>query len=173
MAERPKFILLMGVSGCGKSTVGPLLAEKLGGLYVEGDDLHPPANKEKMGSGTPLQDEDRWPWFENINHAVAGELQAGHQPVVVACSALKRSYRDHLFSHYAKGEAALVYMRGDYDLIADRLTDRDHEYMPASLLKSQFDTLEEPGVDESPLVISIAGDPPDIAASLAVRFRIR
>jgi gluconokinase len=151
----PKFILLMGVSGCGKSTAGPLLAEKLGGVYIEGDDLHPPANKEKMGAGIPLEDADRWPWYENIRNAVNVRLAKGESPLVVASSALKRSYRDFVFTGFAPGETRIVYMKGSHKLIAGRLSSRVHEYMPASLLDSQFAALEEPVADEKAVIVGI------------------
>ncbi len=154
----------MGVSGCGKTTVGEMLAERTGGVFLDGDSLHPPENKAKMGKGTPLTDEDRWPWFDRIRAAVD---EAEKEPVFVACSALKRAYRDYL----RKGipGVRVVYMKGSYDLIHSRIADRVHEYMPASLLESQFKTLEEPVPDEGVLEVGIGGEPGEIVERILER----
>jgi gluconokinase len=151
-------LVLMGVSGCGKTTVGAALAERLGWEFLEGDALHPPANVTKMAAGTPLNDEDRWPWLR----AIAARIDAWRTDGVhgvVACSALKRVYRDALIG--ARDDVRLVYLRGDKDVIAARLAARKGHFMPPGLLDSQFRTLEEPGVAERPLVIAI-GDVPDV-----------
>lgn len=132
----------MGVSGCGKSSLGAALGERLGIGFIEGDSLHPPANVEKMRSGTPLTDEDRWPWLDLI----AAELGA-HDDLIVSCSALRRVYRDRL---RAGGEGVyFVHLAGSREVFAARMAARNHEYMPLSLLDSQLATLEAPGDDEA------------------------
>jgi len=127
----------MGVSGAGKTTIGKLLAERLGVPFIEGDDHHPPANVAKMASGVPLEDEDRWPWLDRLN-----ELLKEHPRAVLACSALKEIYRKRLLA--GVDDARIVHLQGDKALIAARLADRKHRYMPASLLDSQFEILEAP-----------------------------
>jgi len=143
-AEHPRgarmIVVLMGVSGCGKSTVGAALAAALGWPLIEADDLHPPANVAKMAAGTPLTDEDRWPWLDRIV-AVLRRACAEHDNVVLACSALKQAYRDRLAR---AGGMRFVHLRGDRETIASRLAARRHRYMPATLLDSQFATLEPP-----------------------------
>lgn len=166
----PAFILLMGPSGCGKSTVGPLLAERIGGVFLEGDDFHPPANKVKMGSGTPLVDEDRWPWFENLRAEVAAAMERHPgRPVIASCSALKVKYRAFILDGYGD-TARMVFLRGPKDLIAGRIAAREHEYMPATLLDSQFAALEEPLPEENAIVLDIAGTPGEIADQVAERL---
>ena len=142
----------MGVSGCGKSTVASLLAGRMGWAFAEADAFHSMANVEKMRNGTPLTDEDRWPWLDAIAGWIDGNRAAGRD-CVVACSALRRAYRERLAGGH--GDVRFVYLRGDYDVIASRLAGRSGHYMPVSLLASQFRTLEEPGSDEDPLVLSI------------------
>jgi gluconokinase len=133
-------IVLMGVSGSGKSTVGVALAKALGWPLVEGDDLHPPANVAKMAAGIPLTDADRWPWLDRIVVELRHVTASGGN-VVLACSALKQAYRDRLKD---AGDVRFVYLRGDRETIAERLAVRHHRYMPATLLGSQFDALEPP-----------------------------
>lgn len=137
-------LIVMGVSGSGKSTIGQGLADAIGVEFIDGDDLHPTANKAKMAAGHPLDDEDRAPWLEIIADRIGAELADGH-PIVVACSALKRRYRDQLVS-YAPS-TVFVHLVGARELIAERQAHRDHEYMPNSLLDSQFQALEplQPG----------------------------
>jgi len=151
-------LLLMGVSGCGKTTIGAALAERLGWAFLEGDALHPPANVAKMAAGTPLEDADRWPWLRAIAARIDAWRSAGTSGVV-ACSALKRAYRDVLIGD--RGDVRLVYLRGDKDVIAARLAARKGHFMPPGLLDSQFRTLEEPGADEHPMTVAV-GDPPDV-----------
>ena len=156
-------LVLMGVSGCGKTTIGAALAEQLGWAFLEGDALHPPASVVKMAAGTPLDDGDRWPWL----HAIASRIDAwrdGGVSGVVACSALKHAYRDILIG--PRADVRLVYLRGDRDLIAARLAARKNHFMPTGLLDSQFRTLEEPGADEHPIIVSVGGTPEAIVASI-------
>ncbi len=132
--------IVMGVSGCGKSTFGAALADKLGMAFQDADDFHPATNRAKMAAGQPLTDEDRWPWLD----AVAKALQGGG---VMACSALKRSYRDHL--RQRAGSVQFLHLCAPRGVIAKRLTLRQGHFMPASLLDSQFATLEPLGPDEA------------------------
>src|SRR5262245_23746155 len=132
-------VLVMGVSGSGKTTIGEALAVELGWVYLDADDFHPKANVDKMAAGIPLQDADRWPWLDKINEKLR-ELQ--ERSAVLGCSALKDAYRQRL----ARGirDFKVVYLKGDFGLIEQRVKGRKHRYMPASLLQSQFDTLEPP-----------------------------
>jgi gluconokinase len=137
-------VVVMGVSGSGKSVVGQALAASLGWPFIEGDDYHPPANVAKMAAGTALNDDDRWPWYDRLAAEMATILARGGN-AVLACSALKQSYRDRLARVAQKeGDVRFVHLKGDYETIAARLAARQHRYMPASLLGSQFATLEEP-----------------------------
>lgn len=162
--------VVMGVSGCGKTTVSALLAAMLGWRYREGDDLHPPENVEKMRGGTPLTDADRLPWLHKIAAEIAG-WQARGEAGVLTCSALKRSYRDIIIGD--RPEVALVYLRGSHDLIARRMAARHEHFMPTALLASQFATLQEPTPDERPIVIDVDGPPGEIADKIAQRLQFR
>lgn len=162
-----KVVVVMGVSGCGKSTVGALLAQALGGDYAEGDSFHPPQNVAKMARGEPLDDDDRGPWLQAMADAIAGWRQAG-RPTVLSCSALKRRYRDVLRSG-GGADLRFVHLSGAQALIAERLAQRRNHYMPASLLASQFAALEPPGADEV-VVIPIDGSPEQIAAEAMRRL---
>jgi carbohydrate kinase (thermoresistant glucokinase family) len=133
-------VLVMGVSGCGKTTTGQALAQELGWRFLDADDFHPETNVAKMASGIPLTDEDRWPWFDRIV-AEMRRVSASGQHAVVACSALKQIYRDRLA---AGGDVRVVYLKGDAATIEPRLARRAGHFMPASLLPSQLATLEEP-----------------------------
>jgi gluconokinase len=139
--NRPRAIIVMGVSGCGKSTVGAALARELGCHFLDADDFHPAANKEKMRAGVPLTDDDRAPWLATLNQALRSAV-AENKSVALACSALKARYRDALREKVPT--AQLVYLTGSQDEIAARLAKRNHEYMPANLLASQFAALEPP-----------------------------
>jgi gluconokinase len=130
-------LVVMGVSGVGKTTIGRLVAERLGWRFIDADDHHPAANVAKMAAGTPLEDADRWPWLDALNEILRKERGA-----VLACSALKESYRKRLVAGLA--ETRIVFLDGSKALIASRLAARKHRYMPASLLDSQFATLEPP-----------------------------
>lgn len=149
-------VVLMGVSGAGKTTIGRLLAERLGTPFIEGDDYHPAANVAKMASGVPLEDADRWPWLNALNQVLRQERNA-----VLACSALREAYRARLLE--GVGEAVIVHLHGDKALIASRLEDRRHRYMPASLLDSQFAALEAP---ERAIAIDVAADPAGCVAAI-------
>ncbi len=130
-------VVLMGVSGAGKTTIGELLAQRLGWRFIEGDDYHPPGNVAKMAAGIPLEDADRWPWLDALNRRIRGERNA-----IVTCSALKESYRERLLAGIA--DARIVYLHAPKALIAARVAERKHKFMPATLLDSQFATLEPP-----------------------------
>jgi gluconokinase len=160
-------LLLMGVSGCGKSTVAHALAERTGWRFLEGDDLHSPANVAKMRAGVPLTDADRWPWLRAIAAAMDA-WQAEGVSGIIACSALKRSYRDLLLG--GRREARLVYLRGSCDLIDQRLLARQGHYMPEALLKSQFATLEEPAAEERPIVLDVQASPEVLAGEVLARL---
>ena len=138
-------IILMGVSGSGKSTVGAALAREINAKFIDGDDLHPRANIQKMASGTPLNDDDRAPWLLRLTDA-AYSLRHKNETGVIVCSALKRRYRDALRKD--NEGMVFIYMKGSFDVIADRLKARAGHFMPTDLLRSQFDALEEPGEDE-------------------------
>lgn len=156
----PRVLVVMGVSGSGKTTVAALLAAALGWQFEEGDDLHPPANVEKMSHGTPLTDEDRWPWLHRIAEVIDGWRARGESGVLT-CSALKRAYRDIIVGN--RPDVRLVYLRGDRDIIHGRMATRHGHFMPVGLLDSQFATLEEPGADENPIVVSVGKRPAEIA----------
>lgn len=137
----PPTVIVMGVSGCGKSVVGSLLAERLGGVFDDGDDYHPPANKAKMSAGTPLTDEDRWPWYATLRQRIV-DIR-GKTPVhVLGCSALKPVYRDRLREGDSDKEIAFVLLDGSRELITSRMAARKGHFMPLSLLESQLATLQ-------------------------------
>lgn len=136
-------VVLMGVSGSGKTTIGTLLAERTGTIFADADDYHPAANKQKMRSGLPLDDEDRKPWLEELNRLLKSWYQSG-EGGVLACSALKQGYRDLLASGMPDGAIAFVWLDGDKELLSERLAQRHHEYMNPKLLESQLATLEPP-----------------------------
>ena len=151
-ADMPGALIVMGVSGSGKTTIGERLAERLGWRYEDGDTFHPKGNVAKMSAGHPLTDEDRWPWLRAIA-AEIDRLCAAHEPAVIGCSALKRAYRDILV--HGRSDVRIVYLAGTQELIAGRLARRKGHFMPAGLLKSQFETLQPPGADENPITVSI------------------
>jgi gluconokinase len=162
-------IVLMGVSGCGKSTVGGELSRMLGCPFRDADSFHPPANIEKMSRAVPLTDEDRWPWLDAIC-AWIGERLALNEPAIVSCSALKRVYRTRIGAK--RQGVRLVYLLGSQDLIAARLAARKNHFMPTALLASQFAALEEPGPEERALVMGVALPPQYIARSIADRLGV-
>ena len=160
----PRRVVVMGVSGCGKSTVGAAAAAHMGWRFVEGDSLHPPENVAKMAAGQALDDEDRAGWLGTLAAELAQARRAG-QGLVVSCSALKRAYRDRLRG--GDPDTLFVYLAGEQSLIASRMAARQHEYMPASLLQSQFATLQPPDPDEQALCLSILDAPAQITLSIA------
>ena len=141
-------VVLMGVSGSGKTTIGTLLAERTGAVFADADDYHPLANKQKMAAGHPLDDDDRQPWLETLNGLMRGWFKEGSSGVL-ACSALKAKYRDTLASGMPEGAVHFVLLEGSPDLIAQRLAGRKHEYMNPNLLSSQLKTLETPSEAEA------------------------
>jgi len=155
--------IVMGVSGSGKTTVAAMLAGALHCQFLEGDDLHPPSNVEKMRSGTPLTDADRLPWLRKIAEEIDAWRSNGESGVVT-CSALKRAYRDILIGD--RRDVTLVYLRGSKELIHQRMAARHEHFMPLALLDSQFATLEAPGPDEHPVVVDIGGKPGEIVAKI-------
>ncbi|MGW2890792.1 gluconokinase [Streptomyces griseoruber] len=153
----PHVIAVMGVAGTGKTTIGHLLATRLGVPYAEGDDFHPPANIAKMSAGVPLEDADRWPWLDAIGAWAHGRAGRGG---VVSCSALKRAYRDRLRAT-APG-LVFVHLAGDRALIEDRMGHRRGHFMPTALLDSQFATLQPLQPDEAGVVVDVSGTPEEI-----------
>ncbi len=151
-ARSASALIVMGVSGAGKSTIGEALARRLGWRYEDGDKFHPPGNVAKMSAGQPLTDDDRWPWLQAIADEI-DRLSASGERAVVACSALKRAYRDILV--HGRDDVRIVYLKGTQQLIASRLARRKGHFMPPGLLTSQFKTLEPPGADERPITVPI------------------
>ena len=153
-------IVVMGVSGCGKTTIAEELASQLeNGAYLEGDSFHPPENKAKMAAGIPLEDSDRWPWFDALIAEAKAKLAKGQAPVL-ACSALKQTHRDYLFRDFP--EHRLIHLEGSFELIKARMDSRDHEYMTSDLLRSQFATLELPTANKHSLTLSIESSPEEL-----------
>ena len=160
MDPRAGRFVVMGVSGSGKSLIGSTLAGRLGGTFIDGDDLHAPEARAKMAAGHPLSDEDRWPWLDRV----AAALEAAPAPAVVACSALRRAYRDRLRGG-APG-AVMLHLAGEPRLVAERLQGRRGHFMPQALLQSQFDTLEPLGPDEAAVQVDVRGTPEAIVDAL-------
>jgi gluconokinase len=161
-------VIIFGVSGAGKTTVGKLLARELGWRFVEADDFHPPANIKKMRSGDPLTDKDRWPWLERLRQQIERSLSVGEN-AVLACSALKRAYRDRL---RLGNEVKFVFLRGDYALVEKQLRSRHGHFMDANLLQSQFDDLEEPQPDENVLTIELGRTPEKIVERIEAKLNL-
>jgi gluconokinase len=161
-------VVVMGVSGCGKSTVGQKIAERLGCAFRDGDEFHTDANRAKMHAGIPLNDDDRKPWLESIR-TYMDEMTSGGQSLVVACSALKQRYRDVLRGKAASGNSSgiteFVYLKGDFELLQGRLSARKDHFFNPNLLRSQFDALEEP---TDAVIVDIAL-PPEAIVDEAVR----
>ncbi|WP_048989325.1 gluconokinase [Burkholderia cenocepacia] len=159
-------LIAMGVSGAGKSLIGEMLAERLSCSYTDGDAFHSAANKEKMHHGIPLTDEDRWPWLRTIRAAIEEKQRAG-ETAVFTCSSLKRSYRDVLRG--ADTDVRFVYLKGSFEVLQERLKSRTGHFFDPSLLKSQLDTLEEPGPDEA-IEVSIELTPEQIVDQVMLRI---
>ncbi|MFZ4185516.1 gluconokinase [Streptomyces sp. R02] len=158
----PHVVVVMGVAGTGKTTIGPLLAARLGVPYAEGDDFHPQSNIAKMSAGTPLTDDDRWPWLDAIGDWAQGRAGLGG---VVSCSALKRSYRDRLRA--AAPGVVFVHLTGDRALIEARMSHRQGHFMPTALLDSQFATLQPLEPDEAGVAVNVTGSPEEITERTA------
>ncbi|KML47033.1 gluconate kinase [Burkholderia cepacia] len=159
-------LIAMGVSGAGKSRIGEMLAERLSCSYTDGDAFHSAANKEKMHHGIPLTDDDRWPWLRAIRAAIEEKQRAG-ETAVFTCSSLKRSYRDVLRGTDA--DVRFVYLQGSFEVLHERLKTRTGHFFDPSLLKSQLDTLEEPGPDEA-IVVSIELTPEQIVDQVITKI---
>ncbi|MDU0303006.1 gluconokinase, partial [Streptomyces sp. PAL114] len=158
----PHVVVVMGVAGTGKTTIGPLLAARFGVPYAEGDDFHPQSNIAKMSAGTPLTDDDRWPWLDAIGDWAQQRAGLGG---VVSCSALKRSYRDRLRA--AAPGVVFVHLSGDRALVEDRMSHRKGHFMPTALLDSQFATLQPLGQDEAGVAVDVTGSPEEITERAA------
>ena len=164
---RPLIIVVMGVSGAGKTTVASALGHQLGWTFQEGDALHPPANIARMKAGIPLTDADRVPWLAAVAAWIDGRRATG-TPGIITCSALRRAYRDVIVG--GRPDVGLVHLHGSRQLLAARLATRQGHFMPASLLESQCDTLEEPGPDEQPLVLDAGHDSASLVAEVIRHF---
>jgi carbohydrate kinase (thermoresistant glucokinase family) len=161
-------VIIFGVSGAGKTTVGKLLARKLSWHFLEADDFHPAANVEKMRDGHPLTDDDRWPWLRRLREQIERSL-ATRDNAVLACSALKRKYRDSL---RVNSDVKFVFLRGDYELIADQLRHRHGHFMNPALLRSQFADLEEPQSDEDAITIELGRSPEELAEEIKTKLHL-
>jgi gluconokinase len=165
----PCALVVMGVSGSGKSTIADKLAERLGWTFEDGDRFHPPSNVAKMSAGHPLTDEDRWPWLQAIADEIDRVCKAGER-AVIACSALKRAYRDILV--HRRSDVRIIYLNGTEELIASRLAMRKGHFMPPGLLASQFKTLEPPGTDEHPVTVSIDASVETIVEDIVAQLKL-
>jgi gluconokinase len=168
-ATAPCALIVMGVSGSGKSTVADALAKRLGWRYEDGDRFHPPGNVAKMSAGHPLTDEDRLPWLQAIADEI-DQVCRGGKRAVIACSALKRAYRDILL--HGRADVRFVFLKGTQDLIAGRLAARKGHFMPPDLLTSQFRTLEPPAASEHPITVSIDAPVADIVDDIVRQLRL-
>jgi gluconokinase len=166
----PCALIVMGVSGSGKSTIADSLAKRLGWTFEDGDRFHPASNVAKMSAGHPLTDEDRWPWLQAIADEIDRACKAGEH-AVIACSALKRAYRDVLV--HGRNDVRIIYLDGTQQLIADRLARRKGHFMPPGLLESQFETLEPPAPVENPVTVSIDASVDTIVADIVCQLGIR
>jgi len=161
-------IIIFRVSGVGKMTVGKLLARELGWRFIDADDFHPSGNFEKMRSGLPLTDKDRWPWLERLRQQIERSLSTGEN-AILACSALKRAYRDRL---RVSDEVKFVFLRGDYALVEKQLRSRRGHFMNTTLLQSQFDDLEQPQSDENVLTIELGRTPEEIVERIEAKLNL-
>lgn len=164
-SDPARLLVVMGVAGCGKSTIAEALAGRLNVTYLDGDTFHPQANLDKMSSGIPLKDEDRWPWLEAVGKAMAAEPGI----VIGACSSLKRRYRTHMEAA-AREPITFIYLDGSRELIAKRMAKREGHFMPTSLLDSQFAALEIPTTDENAIAIDISGPSADVVDSIITKL---
>jgi len=162
----------MGVSGSGKTSLGQALARKLGWHFADADNFHSAANIAKMRAGQPLDDTDRAPWLASLRRHLA-QFLAETRPTVLACSALKKCYRQQLLGGLSTHAARLVYLRGNRELLADRLATRSGHFMPTALLDSQLATLEEPAPEENALVLDIAHPPAELVSQIAKTFALQ
>ena len=162
-------LIAMGVSGAGKTRIGEMLAERLNCSFTDGDAFHSAANKEKMHRGIALTDEDRWPWLKTIRAAIE-EKQRVHETAVFTCSSLKRSYRDILRG--GDKDVVFVYLKGSYEVLHERLQSRTGHFFDPSLLQSQLDTLEEPGLDEA-IAVSVELPPELIVDEVLAKMKLR
>jgi len=160
-------VIIFGVSGAGKTTIGQLLADELGWRFYEADDFHSQVNIDKMRQGVPLTDEDRWPWLENLGELIKRRVAAGEN-AVLACSALKEAYRRRL---RVNADGKLVFLRGDYELIANQLRQRRGHFMNPALLQSQFADLEEPQPGEGAVVIELGRNPRELVQEIKSKLR--
>jgi gluconokinase len=165
----PRALIVMGVSGSGKSTIAAALADKLGWRFADGDQFHPPENVAKMSAGQPLDDADRWPWLQAIADEIDRVIASGGQ-IVIACSALKRAYRDLLV--HGRDDVRLVHLDGSEALIAARLSQRRDHFMPPGLLASQLATLQPPAPEERVLVVSIDRSVASIVAAIIDQLHV-
>lgn len=161
-------VVVMGVAGCGKSTVGALLAEQLGGQFLDADDLHTDAARQKMSAGTPLSDDDRWPWLQRVAEALT-QMTAAGGPGVIACSALRRSYRQAITAA-AGTQVTFLHLHGTADVLNARLNARTDHFMPAGMLDSQLATLEPLDEHERGFIVDIGPAPEEIATTAAQRL---
>jgi gluconokinase len=161
-------VIIFGVAGAGKTTLGKLLARKLGWAFYEADDFHSPANVDKMHAGIPLTDEDRWPWLESLRELV--ERLDAKEDAVLACSALRHAYRRFL---RVNDQVKFVYLRGDYPLIANQLRKRKGHFMNSELLKSQFADLEEPRAAEGILTVDLGRTPRELVQGITTKLGLR
>jgi gluconokinase len=162
-------VIIFGVSGAGKTTIGRLLAQELGWQFYEADDFHPKANIDKMRHGVPLTDEDRWPWLERLRKLIKQSLSQGEN-AVLACSALKEKYRRHL---RINDNVKLIFLRGDYELIANQMQKRREHFMKPELLQSQFADLEAPRAGERVLVVELGRQPAELVQEIKSELQIR
>ncbi|MBJ7252270.1 MAG: gluconokinase [Acetobacteraceae bacterium] len=167
---RPAAIIVMGVSGSGKSTIGALLAEALGWPFADADGFHPAANVAKMAAGQPLTDADRWPWLDAIAAHIGASRTAG-QPVVVACSALRRAYRERLRAGH--GDLIFLHLAGAPEVIATRQAARQGHFMPPSLMASQFATLEDTAEEADAVTVSVSASPHEVLVAAIDQLSVR
>ena len=161
-------VIIFGVAGAGKTTIGELLARELGWKFYEGDDFHPPANTDKMEQGKPLTDQDRQPWLEKLRKVVQ-RVTAANENAVLACSALKKKYRDQL---QVSSEVKLVFLRGSRARIAEQLKSRRGHFFDPKLLASQFADLEEPGTSENALTVDLKGEPEELVERIKEKLMV-